>query len=166
MRRDTHGAGSCHMLPLPDCGGSATEESSRAPTARLQAQPSSRVWPSSSGSFAAAEIHTLEGPALRLKDLATGRQSQVSLQVLLNELLVRAWVSDNGKAVLVLSSIHDQQHLHLLLRQEGHPDSSLPQQVRPPLPKGVLRPQRASGNVLKTVTLLAKHCNSVYQPYP
>ena len=164
MRRDTHGAGSCHMLPLPDCGGSATEESSKAPTARLQAQPSSRVWPSSSGSFAAAEIHTLEGPALRLKDLATGRQSQVSLQVLLNELLVRAWVSDNGKAVLVLSSIHDQQHLHLLLRQEGHPDSSLPQQVRPPLPKGVLRPQRASGNVLKTVTLLAKHCNSVYQP--
>ena len=154
------------MLPLPDYDAWGTEDNTKAPTARLQAQPSSRVWPSCSGSFVAAEVHTQEGPALRLKDLATGRQSQVSLQVLLNEVLVRAWVSDNGKAVLVLSSIHGQQHLHLLLRQEGHPDSSLPQQVRPPLPKGFLRPQRASGNVLKTVTLLAKHCDSVYQPYP
>ena len=123
------------MLPPPDQDAWGTEDNTKAPTARFQAQFSSRVWPSSSGSFAAAEIHTQEGPALRLKDLATGRQSQVSLQVLLNEVLVRAWVSDNGKAVLVLSSIHDQQHLHLLLRQEGHPDSSLPQQVSPPSPK-------------------------------
>ena len=123
------------MLPLPDSDAWAAEESSKAPTARLPAQPSSKVWPSSSGSFAAAEVHTQEGPALRLKDLTTGRQSQVSLQVLLNDVLMRAWVSDNGKAVLVLSSIHNQQHLHLLLRQEGHPDSSLPQQVRLPLPQ-------------------------------
>ena len=125
------------MLPLPDNDAWATEESTKAPTARFQAQPSSRVWPSSSGSFAAAEINTQEGPALRLRDLATGRQSQVSLQVLLNRELVRAWVSDNGKAVLVQSSIHNQHYLHLLLRQERGPDSTLPQQVRPSLPKAV-----------------------------
>ena len=88
------------------------------------------MWPSSSGTFAAAEIITQEGPALRLRDLATGRQSQVSLQVLLNRELVQAWVSDNGKAVLVQSSIHNQQHLQILLKQERGPDSSLPQQVR------------------------------------
>ena len=123
------------MLPLPDYDAWGSKDNTKAPTAHFQAQPSSRVWPSCSGGFAAAEIHMQEGPALSLKDLATGRQSQISLQVLLNEVLVRAWVSDDGKAVLVLSSIHDQQHLHLLLRQEGNPDSSLPQQVMPPSPK-------------------------------
>ena len=154
------------MLPLPDDDAWPTRESTKAPIARFQAQPSSRVWPSSSGSFAAAEIHTQEGPALRLRDLATGRQSQLSLQVLLNRELVQAWVSDNGKAVLVLSSIHNQQHLHLLIWQEGHPDSSLPQQVRPSTTKAFLRPWCDSDDVLNLVKLLSKHGKSVYHTSP
>lgn len=113
------------MLPLPD----SHRQESRTPTARLHSQPCSRTWVSSSGCHATVETFTPEGASLELRDLLTGQQTALSLQVVQQGKLEQAWVSDTGRAVLVQSSNNVRLRFHLWCWQDGNPDSSLPKQV-------------------------------------